>query len=231
MGPSCYGLAQSSLPQWLEAVGTCSAVILALFREQIVGLFRKPKLKATCCVDSPWTTKVRLWVAGPNGPAWEGECYYVRARVENSGGVRAEKVQVYASRLAKLGIGGKFEEVQTFLPLNTRWANYPAGAPAAFLDGISPGMSAFCDIVAVCDPANPKWPSLSATASNATVGVLQLEAETRESLLAFGAYRLTLQISAANAKPTEKTLDFSHSGTWDPNDALMRKIHLGVSLK
>jgi hypothetical protein len=172
-----------------------------------------------------------MWMTDPDGTVWTGDCYYVRARVENSGNVRAEKVQVYASKLAQLGVGGKFEEIQTFLPLNTRWANYPAGAPASFLDGISPGMGAFCDIVAICDPANPKWPRPTGTMPNATVGVLQLEAETREAWLAPGRYQLALRIAAANAKPIEKSFEFSHTGTWDPNDSLMRQNHLSVSLK
>jgi hypothetical protein len=224
-------LAPSSLAQWVSGIASSLAVIFALFRESIVGWFRKPDLKVTCYGASPWTAKFPFTVRANGAILWSGQCYYVRAKVENAGAVRAEKVQVYASKLAKFGVNGTFDNIPTFLPLNMRWANYPEDAKGAILDGISPGMGALCDIVALCDPANPYRRVPRGMPPDTTVGELQLEAVTDEALLAPGRYQLTLKIAAANAKPIDKTIEFSHTGTWLTNDDLMRQNHLSVLLR
>lgn len=43
--------------------------------------------------------------------------------MKNLGRSRAEKVQVYASRLEKRGADETFSEIQTFPPLNLKWMN------------------------------------------------------------------------------------------------------------
>ena len=164
---------------------------------------------------------------------WAGNCYYVRVEVENSGKTRAEKVQVYASRLAKLAADDKFEDIQSFIPLNMKWANSPPTGASMVLDGISPKMGAFCDIVSLCDPANPHQGRPTGTPTNVTVGQLQLEVEPSNlsHLLAPGTYRLILRIAAANVHPVEKVFIFKHTGVWLQDDADMRRDCLGVSLK
>lgn len=230
MGTSIWQLTQSSLAQWVSGVGTVLAVIVALSREWWVKWFHKPSLTATCHRESPWTTKVRFFVNNSSGP-WAGESYFIRAQVENTGNVSAENVQVYVSKLAKFGPGGKAEEIQTFLPMNLRWAHSPQGSRGAFLDRLSPGMAAFCDVVAICDPAaNRHWPLPTSTPPSTTLAVLQLEAETRDRVLGPGRYQLTLRIAAANVRPIERAFEFSHTGVWDPNDDLMRQNQLTVSL-
>ena len=227
-------MAPSSLAQWFGAVGTIAAVVVALFKEPILAWRRKPRLNATSSKEPPWTGRTPIVVHDGQGAVlWTGDCYYVRAKVENFGKTRAEKVQVYASRLAKLGADNKFADIPTFLPLNLKWSNSPAGSAAAILDGISPKMGAFCDIVAVCDPANPHQTKPAGTPPNTTVGELQLEVApfTGSHLLPPGTYRLTLRIAAGNVEPIEKVFGFTHTGTWLQNDAEMRRDCLGVSLE
>jgi len=100
------------------------------------------------------------------------------------------------------------------------------------LDGISPDMPALCDIIALCDPANPHWPTPANTPPNTTVGRLQLEVDLPPEFHALrpGTWKLILRIAAANAKPTVKTLLFSHTGEWMQNDDEMRRLCLRVSL-
>ena len=90
-------------------------------------------------------------------------------------------------------------------------------------------MGAFCDIIALCDPANPYWNKPAGTPPNTTVG--QLEAFTGAEMLPPGTYRLTLRIAAANAVPIDKVLEFKHTGVWLPYDAEMRRDCLSVSLE
>ena len=120
-------MAPSSLAQYLGAAATFCAVLVALFKELILSWWRGPILSVTCGKELPWTVRVRIWVrwqyATPS--SWNGNCYFVRLKVENTGRTRAEKVQVYAAKLAKRALNGKFEEISTFASLNLKWSNYP----------------------------------------------------------------------------------------------------------
>src|SRR5882724_12016172 len=218
-------MAPSTFAQWFGAAGTIAAVIVALFKDSILRWRHKPRLDATCTKETPWTVRTPIVVHDNKGAIlWTGECYYVRSKVENSGKTRADKVEVYASKLAKLGADNKFAEIP-FLPLNMKWSNSPPGGAAAIRDGISPKMGAFCDIVALCDPANPHQRRPAGTPTNTTVGQLQLEVEpfTGSDLLPPGTYRLTLRIAAANVEPIDKIFEFKHTGSWLQADADMRR--------
>src|SRR5258707_3919997 len=174
MTPS--SLAPSSLAQWFGAVATFLAVLVALAKDSFLAWWRRPHLDAKCTKDSPWTVKTEILVHDYKGNRlWNGYCYYVRAEVENSGKSRAEKVQVYASKLAKLALDNKFEDIQWFIPLNMRGANSPPSGAYAVLDGITPKMAAFCDTVSLCDPANQYQARPSCAQPNVKIGQLQLE--------------------------------------------------------
>jgi hypothetical protein len=223
--------APSSLAQWLSAVGTILAVTVALFKDSLLSLWRKPSLDATCTKEIPWTVKTPMTVwqgERAGGGVWRGDGYFVRVKVENQGRTRAEKVQVSAEKLAVLGADDKFEDLPTILPLNLKWSNIAV----PILDGLSPRMTAFCDVIALSDPANPYWRRPAATPPNVTVGHLQLEVEpfTDSHLLPPGTYRLTLRIAAANVVPIVKTLEFKHTG-WASDDRQMRRECLAISLR
>jgi hypothetical protein len=148
-------MAPSSLAQWFAAVGTFAAVIVALFKDAIIGRRRRPRLKATCRKETPWTVKTPAmaqgYVSGKGTVVWTGDSYYVRTKVEKTGRTRAEKVQASAQKLEKQGADKRFVDLPTILPLNLKWSNI--GVP--ILDGISPKMSYFCDIIAIFEPSCP----------------------------------------------------------------------------
>ncbi len=224
------GFAPSSLAQWFGAVGTILAVLVALFKDPFVAWRRRPHLDAACTEGSPWTSKQPVVVRNSQGTTiWNGDCYYVRLKVENSGNTRAEKVQVHAERLAKRGLNDQFADIPTFIPLDLKWSNLSV----SILDGISPRMGAFCDVLSLCDPANPTRSLPRDTPQNVTVAELQLEVLplARPDLLSPGTYRLTLRIAAANAKPINKVFEFKHTGTWMDNDTDMRRDCLAISLR
>lgn len=236
---SAKGLAPSSLAQWAGAIATSLAVLVALFRDSILSHWRKPRLGARCSKDSPWTVRTKIIVYSDDPQTntrkilWSGDCYYVRIEVENTGRTRAEKVQVYASKLERVALDGTREPCNEFIPLNMRWSNSPPSAPTLVLDGISPEMGAFCDVISLCDPANPHQGRPTGTKKDVTIGQLQLEVEpTNEShLLSPDEYRLTLRIAAANAKPIKKVLTFKHTGRFLPDDKEMRRECLVVALE
>jgi len=224
-------MAPSSAAQWFGAVATFLAVMVALFKDSIREWRRKPKLIVTCENSPPCTVRTPLFVHDLSGNLlWTGGSYWVRVKVENKGRTRAEKVQVSLSKLYyKPGVDGDFsEDERHHFPLNLMWSHIHT----PILDGISPDMVALCDVIALSDPANPLRPQLPNIPSNATVGQLQLEVKLPPEFdsLRPGSWKLTLRIGAANAKPIEKTLLFSHTGEWRQNDVDMRRECLRVSL-
>jgi hypothetical protein len=72
----------------------------------------------------------------------------VRLKVRNSG-TRADNVQVYAAKLAKIGSDGKFHDIPSFSSLNMVWLNYQE----ILLDGLTPKMEAGCDVIMLVDPS------------------------------------------------------------------------------
>jgi hypothetical protein len=221
MAPSC-------LAQWVGIAVTFLAVLVALFKESALGLWQKPRLGARCSKDSPWTVRNTISVfshdpkTNTQNVLWTGDCYYVRI-----------EVQVYASKLETLALDGTAENRNDFVPLNMKWSNSPPTAPTMVLDGISPQMGAFCDLVSLCDPANPYQDRRPKTPQNVTVGQLQLEVDpaNKSHLLSPGRYQLTLRIAAANANPINRILVFEHKGQWYSEDNEMRRNCLVVDLK
>jgi hypothetical protein len=242
MNRDWWGIGASTLAQWVGGLGTIAAVIVALFKDSLRSWWNKPALTATCTKQIPWTVRVPLnvFVQGPGQAVghgtlqigWSGNCYFVRIRIENTGRTRAEKVQVSALGLARRGLDGAFVDIPTILPLNMKWSNSPPPSAVTVLDGISRGMSTFCDVISLCDPANPYQPRPPGADPTRTIGQLQLEFEPSDGshLLTPGTYRLRLRIAAANVEPIDRIVAFTHTGTWVQDDVEMRRDHLVVAL-
>jgi len=133
--------------QWVLAFLTLLAVVVALLKEEIVRIWRRPKLEGTIklkppdCHKSYWTTQQppirRL-----------ADCYFLRLWVHNHGNVRAEKVQVFADKLLKQKADGTFTPVKEFLPMNLVWAY----THEIFVHAINPQMGKHCDLGHITHP-------------------------------------------------------------------------------
>lgn len=198
----------SILAQFALAFFTLVAVVVALCKEDIVTLWRRPKLAVTINLAPPDCHKT-YW----KDPEKE-HCYYFRLWVWNKGNIRAEKVQVFADKLSKKIVDGSFVPVEDFIPMNLRWAY----SHEIFADGISPLMGKHCDLGHITSPN--ALISLQEDHPNATPGstILALDLEvkpnTKNHLVLPGTYRLTLKIAAANFKPMTKKLEIIITGEW-----------------
>lgn len=201
------------------AIATFAAVVVALLKEEIVGLWRKPKLTTSVSLSAPDCTKTSLGV-----DTYSIDCYYFRLRVKNEGNRRAEKVQVYANKLFKKH-DDIYHEVETFLPMNLRWSHSQPGPPEIFAD-ISPSMGRHCDFGDIADPSQRVdiGDDLPGAEADKTLYHLELEAKprTRSHLLPPGYYRLELHIGAGNVQRRITTrIEFSHSGVWFADEGRM----------
>ena len=135
---------------WAAAIATFLAVLLALFKEDIVYYlfwWHHPCLVVRTRRGAPDWAKTPLFGIYPEqlpsgeqvhrwGPV--ADAYYFRIWVENTGRERAEDVQVYAAKLWKRQADGTFQPVNTFLPMNLRWAHSPDPAEPEIFDDMNP---------------------------------------------------------------------------------------------
>jgi hypothetical protein len=220
--PKKYG----TLAQWVSACATFSAVLVALFWQDILRYFKRPKLQVEIKLSQPDCHKTKLsYQRAPGQAIQHADCYYFRIWVENIGKSRAEKVQVFASKLYRKNDEDKYRETTSFSPMNLCWAHaQPGKGPEVFADGISPEMGKHCDLAHIIHPLhqNAIEPSIEVGFGEA---VLTLDLEVKPNTLGHqikpGDYWLVLLVAAANCKPVTKMLDISFSGTWYDNETKM----------
>ena len=208
---------------WTAAVVTFLAVVVALLKEELQALWRKPELTLHVRLAPPDCHKTELTVFNQQTGAvidrWP--CYYFRVWVENTGNVRAKQVQVFASRLLRKQADGTFKEEPQFLPMNFKWSH----TGEVFTKGISPKMGKHCDIGHLVHPTHVAnaGHTIASVPGGKTVVCLDLEVtpNTRTHLVGPGIYRIELRIAAANVKPVVKTIELTQTGDWSDDEAKM----------
>jgi len=221
----------------LAAVGaTLLAVVVALLKEQLQSLFWKPEFKVQIETRPPFCIKTQSSVTGTglDGTTrllWSGSIYWARLWVENKGTRRAESVEVFVTKVQHLNRDHSSTPVEGFVPSNLRWANTTPSNPEIFY-GINPEMGRYCDLGSVADPACTTLREIRGVPrGTATFDlVLQSPPPGDAHRLPPGDYRITFKISAANAKPVERTVELSISGHWTEDEKAMLGRELGVSI-
>jgi hypothetical protein len=217
------------------AIATFLAVIFALLKEEIVKLWRKPKLVATIKLTPPDSHKASMIYGSLLEPLKitqlkQTDCYYFRLWVQNDGNIRAEKVQVFAKGLSKRTADGNFRPSEDFLPMNLQWSH----THETFAEGISPKMGRHCDIGHVTFPRALK--DLQEDHPDSHIGhtilALDLEAKplTKNHLVLPGTYRLTLKIAAANSSPITKVIEITLTGDWFDDQIKMFADGIGIKM-
>jgi hypothetical protein len=225
-----------SIAQWASAGATLLAVLVALFKDEMLRWLRKPKLIVRIKLAPPDCQKTTLHiVANTTGETVaSAECYYLRLWIENTGKTTAQRVQVFAARLMKQQADQSFREVDGFLPMNLRWAHgqLASGLPEIFAEGISPNMGKHCDLGHLVDPQHRALygHTLDGVASTRAIVALDVEAPpaTFSHLIAPGVYRLELRIAGSNSAPVSKVLEINVTGNWFPDQKQMFSDGLGI---
>lgn len=215
--------------KWFGVVATLAAVVVALLKEEIVKLWRRPDLHVYARLGPPDCHKTKFSIDGNRF----GDCYYLRLLVKNEGTQRVEKVQVFVSRLLRQREDAGFEEVRSFLPMNLRWSHSQqnVSGPEIFADGISPGMTKHCDLGCIYDPNLIHAGKFGGTPGE-TICRLDLEVfpHTNSHILLPGLYRLELRVAGANAAPVDSKIELRIGGDWDNDEAIMFHKHLRLGI-
>lgn len=225
-----------TLAQWAAATATFLAVLVALFKDEILRAWRKPQLTVSIMLASPDCHKTTLDYTVQKETVVYGsaECYYLRLWIENKGKTRAERVQVFAAKLSRRNADGSFKEVESFLPMNLRWAHGQQGSqgPEIFAEGISPKMGKHCDLGHVIDPNHRVniGENLPGVQPDETILAFDLEIQpnTKSHLIAPGVYQLQLRVAAANCAPVTRTIELTITGKWFFDQARMFSDGLGI---
>jgi hypothetical protein len=225
-------LAPSTLAQYLGAVATFGAVLVALFKDEFLRHLRRPKLTVRIKPEPPDCLLVPSAVVyNQTGILWTGRIYYVRLWIENVGKGRVEQVQVFVSTLFKENANGAFSPVAEFEPMNLRWANSrDPNNPEIFAPGISRDFGKHCDLCSISDPANPT-DSLKGHEGQC-VANLQLEVVPNgdRHRLPPGNYVVEVRVGAANAGPVTTYVRLNIKGPWSPDQETMFRENLGVQI-
>jgi len=211
---------------WVVAIATILLAVAGVFQDWIRAIVLRPKLDASIALKPPDCHKTKLTYSEeePGAP-----CYMLRLSISNYGNHRAENVEVYASELQKKDADGTFQRHGRFSPMHLLWSN----VRKPVLPAILAKMSRHCDLGMVIKPEErPKFPEHNDTEvamKNTTISLsLETTPNMKGHILPPGAYRLKLQIGAANCKVVEKTLEIALEGTWYDEEKEMFDKGLGI---
>ena len=159
--------------------------------------------------------------------------YYLRLGVQNSGRQKAELVEVYAAGLEERQADGTFRSVDSFLPMNLLWSNYRQ----EYLPTLSPEMRKHCDLAHIIHPQERKnfpgedktWPNVPQEKTVLSFDTV-VKPDTQSYLVPMGTYRLSIIITAANAKPIRKCLEVTLPGDWYDDEQVMLGKGIGIRL-
>jgi hypothetical protein len=224
-----------NIAQWVSAGTTFLAVLVALFKDEIIKWRRRPVLDVSTVLEPPHCHMTTLHYTVPQAaiPYAEAQCYYFRIWVENRGKTRADRVQVFVAKLFRRAADGAFKEDSHFLPMNLRWSHgAPSGGPEVYAEGISPQMGKHCDLGHIIDPGHRIACGEDLTGVSSTSTLLALDLEVRPNtlshLLAPGTYRLALRIAAANSLPMTEVLEVTVTGKWFTDERKMFQDGIGL---
>jgi len=205
----------------VAAIGTVGAVIVALFKDELLSRLRRPDFQLRINMGSPDCNKTD--VVGPDERMTMG--YAMRLWVKNSGGSTARRVQVFVDSLERALPDGGYETVSSFLPMNLTWSHSQVGSPpVVFSEGIAPDMGQHCNLAMV------PWPALPNPTSAALYLYTEVQPLTLSSVLDAGDYRLKLKVAADNRKPKDFSLLLRFEGVWhdDETEMFQRGVVAGV---
>lgn len=208
-------------PDWLTAIGTLGAVvlalILALFGEKIGRLVVRPKLSLRKVrVGRPDSERTRRVSVGTGADA--GIAYFFRLAIRNRGNAAAHDVQVFLDNVER-SVNGKREKVTAYTPMNLLWS-YRGGAT---LPTLLPDMPpTYCDLAHVDEP----MPQLESDEKGGARLVLDVEFPPNIGghVLDAGTYYLNLILASSNCQPRYYELEVVFPGIWFDDESKMFDI-------
>lgn len=229
--------------QWVDAIGSLSAALVALgtviYFEILQPRLIKPRLDIEIemappfCLKSPKSIRpISQATVASREEIFIADCYFLRFKVINKGKQRAENVEVFASSLSKQQADGLYKEVTSFLPMHLKWVDHSD----IFMPMISPSrMYRYCNLAHIIDPKHRgsfvgeagHRPNVSSDETIISFDTIH-QPYTLSHLQPPGKYHLTIMIAASNSELIEKTLEINLTGKWFDEEQRMLEEGIGI---
>lgn len=208
--------------QWAAVVATTAAIVVALFKEELIRRLRHPTLTAKLEAKHPFIVQT------PNIEGdYHGSRYFIRLWIKNTGNVRADKVEIFLSEALVLQ-NNSYQPLPNFTAMNLRWSYGDYSRPDIYIDGISPNMGRLCDFGAISDPEHPTLRYLSETTTR--LSLRQEALSDHMEWLRPGNYRFKLLVAGSNCEPKAYWIDLDLKGRWDndPGEMMAKGFVLSI---
>ena len=207
---------------WALAIATFALVLWTIFGERILNWHRRAKLTIAFEMKPPDCIELPFNEFRPNGELiYSADSYYVRFRVINTGTEPALDVEAYIAEVEKKEEHGDYVVMDSFIPLNLRWA-VETEDTSAFYPRITRGLPKHCNLGHIIEPSDREhWRPVEDPASlgiDDSTTVFSLDTITKPSslshLLPPASYKITIVVSADNARAVEKHIAIEMDGKW-----------------
>jgi hypothetical protein len=200
------------------------ALLLAIWGEWVRSLRFRPKLDVTIETKPPDCIKIQTRVETRTGLLIEpSTAYYCRLRVWNRGNVPARDVEVTLLRLHRVE-GERTSEDPDFLPLSLRWSHVRETVTPA----IPPGLFRHIDLCHLDNPGGKLDVPRNSFNFETEVQPTELRPGVWPTWKGAGNYRLDFVIAADNAKPVNRSVTITFTGSWTDDEAEMFAKHLVI---
>lgn len=216
------------------AVIATIGVIVALFKEEIVKLWRRPRLEPHLRTQSPDCQKLTTdrHYDEDGQLLFDEESYCFRLWIANTGTQEAQRVQVFASNLFIKRSDNQLVESPAFVPMYLKWSH----TSSIYSESIPPKMGRHCDLGTMHEPDPFErcgiCPNPPIDPNQPTNFVLSVEVPPvdRSHILNPGDYHLEILVVASNCKPTKATVAFNFNGRWSGDFQNMFANNMSITL-
>lgn len=186
--------------------------------EKIKKKLDKPILGVSIKPEPPYSLKIPMQNR-QTGATWQ--VYYYRFKVENTGNVPMENVEVFAQELYQKDDTGQYVKINNFLPMNLVWEqNHEVTRPK-----IQPDLFKHCDFGHITAMTQP-LPYRTTTASVFFVLSTEVQSFNASNILVPGEYRIKVTFAATNIRPVTKWYELIFKDFWSDDEPTM----LGTAL-
>jgi len=215
-----------NITDWLQAVGTIGAVILAFvfyFWDRIEKWWNKPILDIAINFRPPYCHGFRWNRENIGRTVLQVRCYWFRMTVSNSGKEAARNVEVVINNVRRK-VGDVWEQVGEFLPSNLAWTHISQ----QYMPLLLPCTQKEVDLGRIIDPATRlefEGESIPGVNWSPTLTLFRFELTvnpvTGYNILRPGEYEFTLTVGAENCRPVTRSFVLNLSGDWEIDEAQM----------
>ncbi|MGD0590740.1 MAG: hypothetical protein ABSA44_08080 [Bacteroidota bacterium] len=225
-----------SITDWLQAIGTIGAVIVALFFffwERIREWWNKPHLGISLQFNPPDCHRIITVAQRDDGRIVNPDAFWFRLTASNKGRNSAKDLEAIISNMERKN-NNTWETYSPFLPSNLKWTHIST----QYLPMLLPKTEKKLDLGHIMDPnfrrafLSERNPALT-NIPNAQA-LFHFEVATQPSNgynnIPPGEYRFELIVGAANCSPISTIISLSFSGNWNRQEDLMlqREINLNI---